>query len=199
MLLKNIIKSTSLIILPLVCSNAGAFGIGAYTTAINSGSAEWDRYYASNTGFDTDLDQKEFGFVLDSSIARNKLYNWRMQIGSVDASYDNLDFEGVIFINTFGFGVVRNENFRFWLGPQISLKSLEAKGNNNLDLVSFGLAYATGLNYHVNKVVSLTADAGLRTSFGVAETGDFFGDEFDIKEDRFFVNVGILFRFGDNY
>jgi len=207
MLFKNLLKLTSLIFLPLIYSNANALSIGLYGTAANSGTAEWDDYYNScffsscstPSSFETDIDQKEFGFVLDTSTARNKLYSYRLQVGLVDVSYDELDFDGVVFTNTFGFGVVRNENFRFWIGPQVSLKILDSKNFNDYELDTLGLGVATGFNFHINSVVSLTAEAGLRHGFGVAEYNSYYGDEYDITEERFFLNVGILFRFGDSY
>ena len=189
--------------LSLVYTNANALGIGLYATLTNSGDADWENT-SFNSTVNRDLDQKEIGFVLDTAIATNRLFNYRLQLAIADVSYDNTDMDGFVLTNTFGFGVVRNSDLRFWIGPQVGFKYLESKDAPDIELVTFDFGAATGLNYHIGSTISLTAEAGYKLGVGVADitstassTSDF---DYDINENRFFVNVGLLFRFGrDKY
>lgn len=205
MIMKNTLKIVSFMVLSLIYTNANAVGIGLYATLTNSGDADWE-----NTSFNStdnrDLDQKEFGFMLDTAIATNRLFNYRLQLAIVDASYDNIEMDGFVLTNTFGFGIVRNSDLRFWIGPQFGFKYLESNDTTDIELVTLDFGAATGLNYHVGSNISLTAEAGYKLGYGGADinssstsssTSDF---DVDINENRFFVNVGLLFRFGrDKY
>lgn len=204
MMMKNTLRIVSFMVLSLIYTNAYAFGIGLYATLTNSGDADWENT-SFNSAVNKDLDQKEFGFMLDTAIATNRLFNYRLQLAIVDVSYDNIEMDGFVLTNTFGFGVVRNSDLRFWIGPQVGFKYLESKDNTDIELVTFDLGAATGLNYHLGSNISLTAEAGYKLGYGGAtdnsstssSTDDF---DYDINENRFFVNVGLLFRFGrDHY
>ncbi len=202
--MKNTLKIVSFMALSLIYTNANALGIGLYATLTNSGDADWE-HSTDNSTVNRDLDQKEIGFVLDTAIATNRLFNYRLQVAVVDASYDNIEMDGIVLTNTFGFGVVRNSNLRFWIGPQVGFKYLESNDDTDMELVTFDLGAATGLNYHIGSTVSLTAEAGYKLGYGVADIGSTASsneDDFDyeISENRLFVNVGLLFRFGrDKY
>ena len=204
MTMKNTLKIVSFMALSLIYTNANALGIGLYATLTNSGDADWE-HSTDNSTVNRDLDQKEIGFVLDTAIATNRLFNYRLQVAVVDASYDNIEMDGIVLTNTFGFGVVRNSNLRFWIGPQVGFKYLESNDDTDMELVTFDLGAATGLNYHIGSTVSLTAEAGYKLGYGVADIGSTASsneDDFDyeISENRLFVNVGLLFRFGrDKY
>lgn len=202
MMMKNTLKIVSFMVLSLIYTNANAIGIGLYTTLTNSGDADWENTSTNFTG-NSDLDQKEFGFVLDTAIATNRLFNYRLQLAIVDVSYDNTDMDGFVLSNTFGFGIIRNADLRFWVGPQVGFKYLTSKDDNDIDLITFDLGAATGLNYHISSNISLTADLGYRLGYGGAISSTSSStDEFDIdiNENQFFVNVGLLFRFGrDKY
>lgn len=206
--MKNILKIVSFMALSLIYTNANAFGIGFYTTLTSSGDADWEGTSSSTNLMTTnrDLDQREIGFVLDTAIASDRLFNYRFQFALVDATYGSSDMDGFVLTNTFGFGVVRNSNLRFWIGPQVGFKWLDSKDNTDISVFTFDLGAATGLNYHISSNISLTAEAGYRWGFGVAdsnfdETSSTTGDlEYDISENQLFVNVGLLFRFGrDKY
>lgn len=205
MMMKNTLKIVSFMVLSLIYTNANAIGIGLYTTLTNSGDADWENTSINSTVINRDLDQKEFGFVLDTAIATNRLFNYRLQLAIVDVSYDNIDMDGFVLSNTFGFGIIRNADLRFWVGPQVGFKYLTSKDDNDIDLITFDLGAATGLNYHISSNISLTADLGYRLGYGGASDSSntsSSNEDFDynINENQFFVNVGLLFRFGrDKY
>lgn len=205
MMMKNTLKIVSFMVLSLIYTNANAIGIGLYTTLTNSGDADWENTSINSTVINRDLDQKEFGFVLDTAIATNRLFNYRLQLAIVDVSYDNTDMDGFVLSNTFGFGIIRNADLRFWVGPQVGFKYLTSKDDNDIDLITFDLGAATGLNYHISSNISLTADLGYRLGYGGASDSSntsSSNEDFDynINENQFFVNVGLLFRFGrDKY
>ena len=203
MITMNTLKIVSFMALSLIYTNANAFGIGLYTTLTNSGDADWE-HTSFNSTVNRDLDQKEIGFMLDTAIATNRLFNYRLQVAITDVSYDNIEMDGFVLTNTFGFGVVRNSDLRFWIGPQVGFKYLESNDDTDIELVTFDLGAATGLNYHIGSNISLTAEAGYKLGYGgaVINSSSTSSDDFDydINENRLFVNVGLLFRFGrDKY
>lgn len=195
--MKSTLKLITLIILFLTHINANATGFGFYTTAANSGDATWD-HWNNGSHSDTGIDQKEFGIMLDTAVARDKLYNYRLQIAFSDVSYDGADYDGISLMNTFGFGIVRTQSMRLWIGPQIGFKGLDAKNQpRSISGTEFGMA--TGLNYHISPKISLTAEAGIRA--GISDEGDNNDgtDYFDVDEKRYFINIGILFRINDDF
>ena len=202
----NVIRSLVLLVLSGFSVHAYAFGIGLYTTTINSGTAEWDgtdycysySYSCSTYVYESDIDQKEFGFMLDTTIAEDRLFNYRLQLALVNSSYDNLDLDGIAVTNTFGFGVVRTSVIRVWVGPQLAFKVLEGKGNSDAVLVGLELGPAVGINIHIASSMSIVAELGYRFGSSYIESTD-NNYEYDVDENRVFANVGLLFRFGDRY
>ncbi len=62
------------------------------------------------------------GFSLDTNLARNRLFNYRLDLGFHVAEWASptvglANGYGFMWNNAFGFGVFRNEHFRLWLGP----------------------------------------------------------------------------------
>ena len=202
MKMKNTLKIVSFMVLSLIYTNANAVGIGLYATLTNSGDADWENTSVNSTVINRELDQKELGFMLDTAIATNRLFNYRLQVAITDASYDNIEMDGFVLSNTFGFAIIKNADLRFWVGPQVGFKYLNSNDNTDIELVTFDLGAATGLNYHIGSNISLTADAGYKLGVGGASASSSTSDDFDIdvNESRLFVNVGLLFRFGrDKY
>ena len=185
--MKPSIRIFSFIILSLAGFNANAIGFGLYTTASNSGTVEWD---ASNTidEYETDIDQKEIGIVMDTAVASDNIFNYRLQLAAVETTYDNLEMEGKIMTHTFGFAVVRNQTMRLWIGPQLSLRDLDAKDNNlSLELNGGALQAVAGINLHVTSSLSLTGKLGYIISDGYRTDSTTLLDNYDMDEDRSFL------------
>ena len=202
--MKTSIRILAFVMLSLTGLNANAIGFGLYTTASNSGTAEWD-YPNTVNDFETDVDQKEIGIVMDTAVASDNIFNYRLQLASVKTSYErqgfnDIEMEGKIMTHTFGFAVVRNQTMRLWIGPQISLRDLDSKDNNlPLEIDGGGLQAAAGINLYISPSLSLTGELGYSISNNYHVDSDTAFGHLDIEEDRSFFNVGIIYRFGDNY
>jgi len=120
--------------LSLVCilgiSSASALGLGVYyNQGWGDGEIEdddWDSDYdwdyddddGFNFKFDTESDYKTrmIGVMLDTNVARDSLFNYRLNI-SLDENEINFGrfkdkLDGYVMDHTFGFGVLRNQNVR---------------------------------------------------------------------------------------
>ena len=67
------------------------------------------------------VDTVGFEFVLDTAVARNTVFNYRLNLGyeKFESKDADLDMESIIVDNTFGFAAFRNKVVRLWLGPQV--------------------------------------------------------------------------------
>ena len=116
------------LLLMLATTPTLASGFGAFVEGISgSGDVEidWDNS-GNQPPFDNDFSGGHFGFILDTNLARDSVFNYRLNVGlgALDAEDDfgtALELGGVTVDNTFGFGVVRSKSFRLWIGPQIRI------------------------------------------------------------------------------
>ena len=120
-------------------SNASALGLGFYGS-FGSGSGEWevDPEDAPDYTVDTDNEHRGLGFVLDTAVAKDKVFNYRLQVGldkweEEDSAGNKFEIDGFVVDNDFGFGVFRRENFRLWLGPELRIEYGEGVLNDNTD------------------------------------------------------------------
>ena len=202
----------TLIIVPFVASHGSAFaaGLGFFSTAeIGTGEFEIEDSFG-NELYDDDGDTARLGigFVFDTAVARDKLFNYRLNVSVVrlDIELDDVfnseaELAGVAFDNTFGFGVLRTEKVRLWVGPRIRLGfyggDADSFSGNDDDVtaVDFGVGGALGANFHVGPAVSLGFETGVMISGygGEIETG--FGD-LDLVggATSLFLNGVVLFR-----
>lgn len=102
-----------------------AFGIGAYgdfgygnDRLKHKSSSIMNRSISGNTMF------AGGGLLVDTNVARNRLFNYRLNLGGGQLFADMATKPRLYrfdIINSFGFGVVRTKWIRFWLGPQFNL------------------------------------------------------------------------------
>ncbi|GMR18832.1 MAG: hypothetical protein BMS9Abin33_1277 [Gammaproteobacteria bacterium] len=186
-----------------------ALGLGITT---GSGSEEWDHNYIGVSSFNHDGDReiRNFGFVLDTAVARNALFNYRFSFVAEKNSADRagLDMKGVAMTHDFGFALFRNKAVRVWLGPRVkvsyfnditqTLSSSSTDGN----VVGIGFGPVFGINIHLPEVASFSITAGtLRGGYvGEYETSPVYTfNDLDVDSRGGFVNFSVLFRIRDNY
>jgi hypothetical protein len=157
-----------------------ATGIGVF------GSVTGDQHLKLFTGA---------GLVIDTNCSADKLFNYRLAIGGYKfvlsrdesiADPANLDLMMKFsLLNTFGFGLVRKESFRFWLGPQIGVHTRYFRSNEKLsDKLIWSIAGTGPPVYYQNGPDSMVgASAGLS-----------FGFNFN-----FIRNITMSIEFGGNY
>ncbi len=166
--------------------------------------------------------------IFDTAVAQNSLFNYRanfaIQAFQGDTKDDNNgdiknDTEGMRYSlwNSFGFGIVRTESIRFWLGPQfgihyvdadttrtepdwmpvlvganISWLPTESKTKKSDNGGGASLGFVVGLNINMGPVFTLGLDGGVRAFLTSNEVVANAGPEG-------FVNVSFIFRIGDKY
>jgi len=188
---------------------ARALGMGLYVEGATGGATFSGN---GNNDRDTDTDQHiGFGLNLDTAVAKDKLFNYRLKLGyeSVDFGWDvgtvtaGWDCHSFVLDNTFGFAVLKRPVTRLWLGPQIRLASLNGTGKtsgNDLNGGGIGLGLVLGANFHVGPVVSLGLEAGYREMFYFIDLPDSNNNGFNtILDGHFFCALSVLFRMGDMY
>ncbi|MCG5529943.1 hypothetical protein LRD18_03530 [Halorhodospira halochloris] len=170
--------------------------------AAGSGEIEFDDWEDPE---DIDTETFSFGYVLDTTPLGGRVFNYRLNVGlaaqSVDSkdSGDFMDTSGLYLDNTFGFGLVRNDNIRWWLGPLVRggfyAGSDEVNGEDvNWFHFEFGVGLATGLNIRAGNAI-ISPSLGLRRSgfVGSADFDDSTDDDYSFYTDEFFVNFAVMF------
>lgn len=235
---RGILTVVMALALGLVSVSAGAVGLGPSLDA-GYGHAFWS---FDNQGFETinrDNTCAYFGggLVFDTAVSTNTLFNYRLNLDYNQVSYPDYippeyyfethfipaqDFEMGRFkmVNSFGFGVVRTERVRFWLGPQLSL--MYASGSQTIhtshegytytreDTISVagpGLGVVAGVNINTPGDVTVALEMGARVNV-LYGTDDYraYGDITDqhlislsqINPEAFF-SATLLFRMGEQY
>jgi hypothetical protein len=212
-----------------------SFGLGAFIEGGGGGT-----FYLM-PGFD-DRNSGQFfiggGFIFDTAVSTNTLfnyracfaYNWTRATAYTPPEYylvskiippDNQDLNQIKLINSFGFGLIRNETMRLWLGPQLNffytwgdttiLGRYGTWNINRKDTMSIGgvgFGFVLGVNFNFTGLVSLATEAGLRlniaggSTYGTytynASSGKDATSVVNIKPEVF-ATVGVLFRIYDRF
>jgi len=186
-------------VLVLGMSDARAAGFGIYGSA-GDGSSTWtvDR----NSGFDVDVTHQGAGFVFDTAVAQDKFFNYQLNLGydeftNKTAGISDLKLGGLMISNAFGFGIVRTDGFRLWMGPEIRLAWPHGtQPGVDYDFFGGGVGPVLGMNFNLPGTVSFVVKAGyiFMNYEGEADPVASYTYDFDIKERLIYVNIGILFR-----
>jgi len=197
----------------LIAGSAHATGWGGYVGYGRSeGYVEIDTFFGT-VDLDHNRDAVEFGFVLDTNLAQDRLFNYRLRVGLVagDREYadgfDTVEEEtfGVAIENTFGFGIVRTPTVRLWIGPSLRL---EVDGCTDCDdfgydstFIGFGAGPEIGLNINIGDHFTIGPSVGYKYMY-VANIDDSSGSDetFEGGQHQVSVLLNIFFRSGsDNF
>jgi hypothetical protein len=185
-------------------SHAQAVGLGF---SVGTGSEEWENDVYNNGNREV----SNVGFVVDTAVARNKVFNYRFTFLKEENNADggNLDMQGYAMTHDFGFGVVRTKNVRLWLGPELKASYYEDLTQNNGrtttgDVVGFGAGPVIGLNVNLPQVVSFTFTAAYHIigfyaggdSYYDSNTGTYV-DTVDADSNGLYLNIGVIFRINE--
>ncbi len=202
-----------IISISLLSSQLYATGLGIYGTA-SRGSSTWKYHKEGISDFnrDADISKLGFGFVLDTAVAMDNLFNYRLNVGygkvNIDTKASGSDIEGKNYhlFNTFGFGVLRSELIRLWLGPQIGVgfirgeyDSIPSSAKNKYDTFYFSVGLVTGINFNIGEFVTIGIDGGYRINRHVGSANWGTSSSFGITgtEKEIFANLSFLFRIND--
>ena len=183
--------------LVLGTADARAAGFGIYGSVGGDGSATWSNDYSSTSVKDKTAHQG-VGFVFDTAVARDSFFNYQLNLGYDEFTNkfagSEVKLGGLMISNSFGFGIVRTEGFRLWMGPEIRLAW--PRGSDSFDDYDFfggGVGPVLGMNFNLPGTVTLAVKAGYQFMNYEGDSSSAFYD-LDIKERLIYVNVGILFR-----
>ncbi|OHD69815.1 MAG: hypothetical protein A2W19_09575 [Spirochaetes bacterium RBG_16_49_21] len=111
----------------LLATGAMAFGIGGYMT-LGGGSTSHDygkyEYFAAGQMKESSDFAIGGGLIMDSNLAYDRVFNWRMKIGGEQLKVDReaeMKLTRLHMNHLFGFGIVRTKVVRLWLGPRIGI------------------------------------------------------------------------------
>jgi len=205
----RVVVFAMLLISSAYTSQAMAIGKGFYLQ-LGSGGATWDAEDDLGTkwSFDTDTSYAGIGFVLDTATADDRLFNYRFQVGL--EKYENkttrtgskLSMDSLVIDQDFGFGLVRNERLRFWLGPELRISFSAGSPDNSPDLdigmFGVGLGPAVGINIHTRSRLSLAFKLGYMamsySGYGDDTSAADNNIDYTVEEHYTFFNFAMLFR-----
>jgi hypothetical protein len=177
-----------LAIISLSASSIYALGTGFYTTG--------------RAGLTFDPSGKPItyclgaGFVLDTAVATDELFNYRLNIGwenSIESGspfFRKRNTNRVSISNTFGLGVIRNKYIRLWTGPQLDLGcQFKKMAENTFDIFPplggiynmhsmsstmffLGFGAVLGININPEKHFTLSFEVGVNTAIGFGRHRD---------------------------
>ncbi len=172
----------------------------------DTGHVNYDTDWGFQTGNDLgevsyDSSIKRFGFVMDTNLSKPTLFNYRIKFsyGSIDRNYDegfagrlrDEEFNTFSTEHSFGFGIVRNDNFRLWMGPSISVQyaysdeSYSGENEDGIDFeqsrdswyLDFGFGPTLGANFKVLPFIAITTELSIIYDITVGEMNYWYEDE----------------------
>ncbi len=199
-----------------IAQPALAAGIGVYGTG-GVNFTKWESHDLTDGTFDYYYGG---GLIIDSNVAKNKIFGYRFTAGYAEYRIKDIESKSLSdpihrasMSHTFGFGLIRDEDTRFWIGPSIgfhylrlreSFWALEADSFSLLiyphrtkvkvDMVGFDALLTLGMNQNIGDIATLFIQIGFgymgNYSINISEIGHGFG--IDGK-------VGIMFRINDTF
>ena len=190
----------------LVASPVYAVGFGLF---LNGGKAEakWDGDFLNA---DTDGDHLDFGFALDTNLATDRLFNYRMELGKAYWEVDRFnnqgataDLDGMMMNHDFGFGGLVSDSVRLWLGPEVRFTYLNGEINavapTDFDLFGFGVGAAVGANVNFPGRLTLSVKGGYVMMNYHGNGPNYDGvtwqkSDYEIDENLAYVGLSVFFR-----
>ena len=165
-----------------------------------SGDAEWDADVN-----DWAIDSRSFaiGYVMDSAPEPTQLFNYRLKAGLIwqdlesdDKDRLNLDSTGIFIENIFGFALLRNDDYRWWLGPSVRVGLFSGDDDRHhidLDYAELAIGVVSGVNIKSGNLI-LSPSMGLRFSgmLGDGENGP-VEDDWSANAGNLFFDLSVLF------
>lgn len=195
-----------LLLLLLIGSPVYAGGIGLFVNGAKA-EAEWDGDIIS---VDSDGRHRDYGFVIDTNLVTDDLFNYRMELGRADWEIDNFngrsidaDLEGLVMNHAFGFGGLIAPNLRLWFGPELRITLLDGELSGvvarDIDLFGYGVGAAIGLNINLPGRLTIAVKSGAVSMRYLGrgpnwDGGGWQSSEYDVDEDLVYLGVSMFFR-----
>ena len=194
------------VLMLMVSSPVYSVGFGLF---LNGGNAEakWD---GDLLNADTDGKHLDFGFSLDTNLATDRLFNYRMELGKAYWEVERFnnegvtaDLDGMVMNQDFGFGGLVSDSVRLWLGPELRLTYLNGELNGvaptDIDLFGYGFGAAVGADINFPGRLTLSVKAGyvMMNYYGNGPNWDGVNwqkSDYAIDEDLIYAGLTLFFR-----
>lgn len=187
-------------VMMVITQSAQAAGIGFYGTG-GAAFMNW-QYKGEKGGSSTDYFYGG-GLVIDSTVARDQIFGYRLTLGYEQyvVTYPEYDAESdpihrFSMSHTFGFGVLRSEMVRLWIGPRIGLHYLYKHDSGySIDAAGVDCLLGMGLNINAGDTFTFFFDLGFGYMgiYNINHSGE-IGNAFGLDG-----KMGFMFRIGDTY
>lgn len=184
-------------------TDAMAIGLGL---GGQSGSGTMAMELDGTSQGDYDFETSDVGLVLDTNLSRDRAFNYRLTLASASASMENSSFDdltGFTLVNDFGFGIVKTEAFRLWMGPELrfSWLSQTIASGAELDLFSFGIGPVIGANINIGSTVTLAITGAYLFQTTNGDYWDAAGWWYDFSSDEEMLTIGanLIFRINEDF
>ncbi|MBU0674618.1 MAG: hypothetical protein KJ950_08265 [Proteobacteria bacterium] len=180
-----------------LASTASATGFGGYLN-LESGSGTETAEVDDRNSYETDMNYSGggLGFTLDNALRDERPVNYRFAIGldSLTKEYNDADEDstGIAMTHAWGFGLIRKQKFRVWIGPEIKVgfyAGSEDYGNSSSDwvLLRLGGGPVVGFNFAVARhlVLSVTAGVMYNNVSGFGTISSYYDDVSYTTTDKF--------------
>lgn len=216
-----IVALLAALLLMLLPSTSWALGLGlnlGYAYRIGTLGAEDTALSTNNSYPDLDFSSNDLnvGLTLDTAVARDRLFNYRLNVDYVRGWIDpdtvpglspnaETTSDGVDLENIFGFGVVRRPDLRWWVGPSLRISIARALSVDSgaaqyfaSPLVNVGAGIVTGVNLHRGRHVSAGMTLGYDINFAVYAFDAPIDIQYTGALHRVTLGVTVLYRFGSD-
>lgn len=187
-------------------TSAHAFGMGFWVST-GEKTSDWTW---NNTRMSSNMEHNDMGITLDTNLAKEKLFNYRLEFGKAEVDitpfFDqggNMEADGLVMNHAFGFGMQITPLLRFWFGPELRFTWVDGTLNNDpnvdLDLFGFGVGATIGLNVNLPGPLTIGIKGGYSmmnyAGEGQYDTGvGYSWRDYDIDQDLTYVTVMLMFR-----
>ncbi len=200
----------------LIHRDAGAAGFGFYGS-VGEGNATWSP--ESGPDFKKDTSHLGFGLALDTAPARDRLFNYQLNIGYERAAHRNsnawgtADFDCFVISNNFGFGTLITPTTRLWFGPEVRLVWADGSASISsykIQMFGLGVGPVIGINFNVGDNQTFVVKTGYLLMNYVGEGDGFYSPatntvtanstryDYDVSEKMVYVTLEFLFRTSDD-
>jgi hypothetical protein len=164
-----------------------ALGVGGYISG--KGGVSTLKIGDTNSSVDYSVGA---GFVLDTAVATNEVFNYRLAVGYENSVKSGVPFfstwstHRISFSNVLGYAFYRSKYLRVWMGPQIGLacqfvnakdKEIQSSPNtigyrirfhsDNFAIFSLGFGAVLGINVHPADNFTISFEIGINSNVGI--------------------------------
>lgn len=198
-----IVAASCILFLILRQGTAYTFGVGAYGS-YSYGMVKYFYHDPATTRTVRNISMGErigFGLVFDTAVAQDRLVHYRLHIGfgfmNRSFSWKTYSMYEFAMHHTFGFGIIRTESLRFWIGPEIGYGTgVDRRDKDNLE--AFGTVGLTvGLNINIGRYLTFFAECNGRIGLYAGENAylrHIYGSGYEGT-----CRGGVMYRFDDLY